>query len=454
MTGQTTDSPARAVFRHSVMTLGTRLGTVLVNIPTSILVARLLGTEGQGAYASAIIFPTVFAFIGLLGVDASHTFLLSRRSATLGQINSQSLRLAAVLSVVVTAAYLVFVRLYGGAEKVGLSGVLTMAAAIVPILLAKYLSVALLLGLGRIKWFNAANVVQAVSLLVLMCVNMFWLHGGVRGALLAYMVSEITVSLMAFRVAVLEASGRPLLERPPPGLLKRSLVYGLQGHAGNVLTQFTYRFDMFLVLTFAGLGAQGLYSIAVILAEKLSHIPQSVQVVLFPKLSSLSAEEANALTPRILRSALSLTVLAGLALFLLSRPLLLLFYGTAFLPALKAFRILLPGIVALSIAKILSGDFSGRDKRIFHTVATAAGFVVNLALCLLWIPRHGIEGAAWASTVAYSLQSLLALFFFTRLSGNGFAESLLLRGEDVRLYRAALLERFGRSGGAGDADGP
>jgi O-antigen/teichoic acid export membrane protein len=444
MSEQAAVSPARAVFRHSVMTLGSRMGIVLINIPTSILVARLLGTEGQGLYASAIIFPTMFAFIGLFGVDAAHTFMLSRRSATLGQINAQSVRVAAVLSLAVTAAYVVFTRFYGQAQGAELAGVLSMAAAVIPVLLVKYLSVALLLGLGRIKWFNAANIVQAATLLGLMCLNLFVFHGGVRGALISYMVSEVTVSLIAFRVAALEAGGSPLFERPPAGLLKRSMVYGLQGHVGNVLTQFTYRFDMFLVLTFAGLGAQGLYSIAVILAEKLSHIPQSVQVVLFPKLSSLSAEEANALTPRVLRSALFLTAVAGIVLFLVSRPLLLLFYGTAYLPALRSFQILLPGIVALSIAKILAGDFSGRDRRVFHTVATAAGFAVNLALCLRWIPRYGLEGAAWASTAAYSIQSVLALIFFKRLSGNGFAESLIIRREDVRLFRAAVFRRLGK----------
>lgn len=449
MSEQTPESPARAVFRHSVMTLGTRVGIVLINIPTSILVARLLGTEGQGLYISAIIFPTMFAFMGLLGIDTSHTFLLSRRSATLGQINAQSLRLAVALSVTATAAYAVFVHFYGRTQGPELARVLWMGAAVVPILVAKYLSVALLLGLGKIKWFNTANMVQAGGLLCLMCLNLLWLGGGVKGALLAYMLSEIAVSLTAFRVATRETGRGPLLETPPPGLFKRSLVYGMQGHVGNVLTQFTYRFDMFLVLTFAGLGSQGLYSIAVILAEKLSHIPQSVQVVLFPKLSSLSAEEANALTPRILRSALFATAVAAVLLFVLSRPLLLLFYGTPFLPALKAFRILLPGVVALSIAKILAGDFSGRDRRVFHTIATAAGFAVNLILCLVWIPRHGIEGAAWASTAAYTLQSAVALVFFRRLSGNGFAESLIIRREDVRLYRAAVMGRLRKRGAAG-----
>jgi O-antigen/teichoic acid export membrane protein len=438
------DSPGRTVFKHSVMTLGTRLGIVLINIPTSILIARVLGTEGQGAYTSAVIFPTLFAFIGLLGVDAAHTYLLSGRRAGVPEINGQSVRLTVLLGLIIVPLYLIFVRFYPAARTPGLAQTLSLGAVIVPVLLAKYLSVALLLGLHRIKWFNVANTVQAVALLALMSANLLLFRGGVRGALVAYAVSEIAVTLVAFGVARREVGPGRLVARPPAGMLRRSLVYGLQGHFGNILIQFTYRFDMFLVLSIVGLAAQGLYSIAVILAEKLSHIPQSVQVVLFPKLSSLPTEEANRLTPRVLRNSLFLTFVAAVALYLLSRPLLLLFYGSPFLPALRAFRILLPGIVMLSIAKILAGDFSGRDRRIYHTIASAIGFGVNLALNIVWIPRIGIEGAAWASTIAYSLQSLVMLGFFRKLSGNGIAESVFVRREDFALYGRLLRGRLGR----------
>jgi O-antigen/teichoic acid export membrane protein len=444
MERQANESPARSVLRHSAMTLGTRVGIVLINIPTSILVARLLGAEGQGSYASAVIFPTLFAFIGLLGVDAAHTYLLSGNRAPVAQINAQSLRLVVVLSLVVTPLYLAFVHLYHGAADPRLASILSLGAAIVPILLAKYLAVALLLGLGRIKWFNIANAVQAAALLGLMCLNFFVFKGGVRGAVTVYMLSEVTVTGIAIVVARREVGAGPLFETPAPGLFRRSIVYALQGHVGNVLIQFSYRFDMFLVLSMVGLAGQGLYSIAVVLAEKLSHIPQSVQVVLFPKLSSLPVAEVDRLTPRVLRSSLFATAVAGAVLFLVSRPLLLLFYGTPYLPALRAFQVLIPGIVALSIAKILAGDFSGRDRRIYHTIGTAIGFGVNLALCLVWIPRAGIEGAAWASTVAYTVQSVVVLVFFRKLSGNGILESTVIRGEDLKLYWGHFRARMGR----------
>lgn len=445
---ETGESTARAVFRSSAMTFGTRVAITLINVPTSIMIARILGADGQGTYASAVVFPTMFAFFGLLGLDAAHTFLISRGRCSLSQVSGQSLILTVVLSAVITPLYLVFMRFYEGAGDPELRAILNLAAVLIPILLVKYLSVAIFLGLKRIRLFNLVNLTQAAALLAFMCLNLFVLDGGVRGALVAYAVSEALVIVFTFVTVRRGTAGGPVFEKPPPGMFKKSIVYGLQGHIGGMLVQFTYRFDMFLVLSMLGLKAQGFYSISVLLAEKLSHIPQSVTVVLFPQVSSLSSDDANALTPRVTRNSLFLVLVAGAVLYLVSRPLLLLFYGTEFLPALKAFQILIPGIVTLSVAKILSSDLSGRDRRIYHTVATAIAFATNIGLCLAWIPRYGIEGAAWASTVAYTLQSVIMLAFFTRLSGCGLAETVVIRREDLALY-GGLVRKLVRRGDGG-----
>jgi O-antigen/teichoic acid export membrane protein len=443
------ESAGRSVLRHSVLTFGTRVAIVLVNIPTSVLVARLLGVEGQGAYSSSVILPTLFAFAGLLGVDSAHTFLLSKKQFTRAQICGQSVVLTAALAAVITPLYLLFLRFYGPAQDPALRPLLAVAAALVPVLLAKYLSVAFMLGLEDIRKFNLANLLQAVVLLALMCVNLFVLRGGVRGALLSYLASEVVVTAVGVAVArrAASAAGERLVGRPPAALLRRSLVYGLQGHAGNILVLFTYRFDTFLVLSMAGLPAQGLYSVAVLLAEKLSHIPESVQVVLFPRLSALAPADANRLTPRVVRNSLLATAAAAVALWLLSGPLLLLFFGSEFHGSLAAFRVLIPGVVMLSIGKILSTDLSGRDKRVHYTAATAVAFGVNVALCVAWIPRWGVVGAAWASTVAYTVQAAVMLALFRRLSGRGLRETVVPGREDLALIRATALGLLRRGAG-------
>jgi len=43
------------------------------------------------------------------------------------------------------------------------------------------------------------------------------------------------------------------------------------------------------------------------------------------------------------------------------------------------------------------------------------GLIVNIALNLLWIPRHGALGAAWATLISYTVCGMLATWLITDL---------------------------------------
>ena len=81
------------------------------------------------------------------------------------------------------------------------------------------------------------------------------------------------------------------------------------------------------------------------------------------------------------------------------------------------------------------------------TIAMGIGFALNLSLNILWIPRHGLLGAAWASTVSYSTQSAIMAFLFWRITAISPLKLILPRLSDARLYAEALgqlRERLGR----------
>ncbi|MDV7402455.1 polysaccharide biosynthesis C-terminal domain-containing protein, partial [Arthrospira platensis SPKY1] len=107
-----------------------------------------------------------------------------------------------------------------------------------------------------------------------------------------------------------------------------------------------------------------------------------------------------------------MTAAAAVPLALLAMPLLGLLRDGAYLPAVPALWVLLPGVVAFTPGVILAGDFIGRGVPHWNTQASAITVTVNVVLCLWWIPRFGILGAAWASTVAYTLGSGLMVWRF------------------------------------------
>jgi O-antigen/teichoic acid export membrane protein len=59
-------------------------------------------------------------------------------------------------------------------------------------------------------------------------------------------------------------------------------------------------------------------------------------------------------------------------------------------------------------------------------------------LNLAWIPRYGILGASLASSVSYSLVTLVVLIAYLRISDSRLRDAILLRKEDLRRLAGAV----------------
>ncbi len=300
-------------------------------------------------------------------------------------------------------------------------------------MLARFLCLSAFLGLGQIDRYNMLNVISQIILLISLIGILVIGNGGTREAIMAYAFSVLLLVILA--VVWMERRR----ERADPirldgALVKTSLSYGVRGYGSTVFGQLNYRFDQVLVTQFAGTIEQGYYSIAVLMAEKLSHITNSIQLVLFPRVSASTAEDANRITTTACRHALFWVGAGGVALFLLSRFLVRVLYGSAFMPALVPLAWLIPGIFMLSYWKILTVDLSGRNRRLPVTVASGIAAAINTALNFLWIPSHGMLGAAWSSTISYAVQSLVVVIFFLRITRVPAGLLFLPQRGDLEIY--------------------
>ncbi len=428
--------------RQSATTFASRILITIVNIPISILVARTLGVEGQGVYAAAGAFPTLWATTWVLGIDAAHTWALASGRTSLGRVLGNTILWAVLLSVLAVPSYLLAARLLDPAKVQSLLPVLAITAALVPLVLARSLLLSCFLGMRRIDLYNLLNVISQVLLLVALVLVLLVGKGGTEGAVWAYGASILVFVVLA-SIWVNHKRRRSDPIRPDLPLAKTSLSYGLRGYGATVFGQLNYRFDQVLVTQFSGITEQGYYSIAVLMAEKLSHITNSIQLVLFPRVSATSgrsAADANRITTTACRHALFWVGLAGVAMYLLSRPLIRILYGSEFLPALAPLAWLIPGIFLLSFWKVLTVDLSGRNRRFPTTMASGIAFVVNTALNFLWIPKYGMLGAAWSSTISYAVQSLVVAVFFLRITGVGAGKLVIPERGDIEIYRRIVSE--------------
>ncbi len=433
--------------RESLKTFGSRILLVLANFPISVLVFRTLGAEGQSIYSSATTLATSSVVIGLLGVDAAHTYYLASGRYRPARVLANSILVLAVLSLLLIPVFRPLIRLLTSGKEDLLGPYLTLASWLIPAVGARYLLLSIFMARRRIEVFNLLYVAGNLLLLVLLAVGFALRPAEPSWALWSFLLSQLFMVAWAvvwvWRSEIRSAKDLDL--KPSWTLLRDSLHYGLRGFLGTLLTTFIYRFDTILVIRWLGGAAQGHYFLAVFLAEKLTHITASVQAVLFPHISAATSDEANRLTPRVCRHTLLWVLLTGAILFA-AAPLGRIVYSRGFLPCIAPIRILLPGIAALTISKLLSADLSGRDKRFVPTLFMALSLGLNLLLNLLWTRAYGIQGAAWASTLAYVAQAGLMLVYFWRVTGVKPSRVLFPDRQDLQAY-GELLERLTRRRG-------
>jgi O-antigen/teichoic acid export membrane protein len=218
-------------------------------------------------------------------------------------------------------------------------------------------------------------------------------------------------------------SWRPRLDRE---VLRPLLHLGLRGHAGNVVQTFNYRLDVLLLQGFLGQAAVGLYNVGTLLAEVIWYLPNAVSSALLPHVAATNDRDQ---TPRVARWTLLLTAIGSVGLLLIAWPALA-WFRPQYLPAVTPMAVLLLGVVALGVHKVLASDLSGRGMPQYPSITSAVALVITIVANLLLIPIFGIVGAALASTLAYTTQTLLLIVIYTRQTGSRPRDLLLPRPAD------------------------
>lgn len=431
----TASSTGAGTFAKGTLTILTaNILNFLIGIATSIILARVLGPEGRGIYGLAMLLPSFIVTFGNFGIGPATVYYVARREFLLKEILGNNVLLSLGFGIIGIFAGLVLVLFFRETLFPGvLARYLFLAVPIIPLNLFFSYVYYLLLGAQRIKEFNYIQIAQSVLLLGFVVLTLLALSGGLIGAILAWLFTWLIVDALVLWQAKVVAGGIKFI--PNKSYIKKATTYGIQAHISNILGFFNYRVDMLLVNGFLGTAAVGIYTVGVGMAERLWLFSQAASTVLLPLVAAETEEERRKeFTPLVARTVLELTTLGAMVLALLSRWIIFLFFGEEFMPAVGVLQALLIGIVALSAGLVLSNDISGRGFPNLNIYIGVASVATNVVLNILWIPRYGIIGAAWASTISYTISFFMALFFYCQLSGNRWTLVILPKLSDWVLY--------------------
>lgn len=408
----------------------TRVARLILGITTSFVLAGMLLPEGRGQYALLVLVPGMLNALGQLGLPSAMSFFAGR-GMRIDQLQRLGWGLAAGLSVVLVGGTILLLPLLTETVLQAVDEeLIPLALASVPFQLASAFAGSALIGRQVMRNYNLIIVAQSVLMLVGVVVLVGGLDLGVTGALTSY----VTVAVIVAIATAIEL-GRVVRSSPPEGPsvhIGPFVSYGLRIYPASVTGYFSLRVDVLILGAMLGdATAVGLYTFAVSLAEPVFMVPDSISTVFYPRVAGMERGRADALAPQVSRFTLLVTVLVVIAFvppaWLATNVIL-----PTFADSLVPFLILLPGIVALSVSKVLSGYIGGLGLPLHVARASLVNLVVNVMANVILIPVLGIAGAALASLISYTVHATMLAIIASRLARRPTLEYVVPTSAEVR----------------------
>jgi O-antigen/teichoic acid export membrane protein len=427
----------------TAVTLAARFALVSLNAILTVITSRGLGVVGRAIFAETSNAMYLAAAISHTGLGVANAYFAAGR-AERGALVANTM----VASVATFALSVVVV--YVGRLTGLLTDDVTSALAIiagVPLLTAIGLLNYVLLGSKRIIRYNAITVLQPVLLLCLYAVLLLVHRFEVSTAIVGLVVSQVPVLVLA--LAWLLRGVEPSRIRPSVALLRQCLAYAGAAQLGGLLVLANSRIGLYLVDPLAGRVEVGILSVALVIAEALSNLPQSLTVPLFSESAQVATDGAAstaraALVSRVGFLAVALLSVPLVAVTVIASPLV---FGPEFQALPTAVVLLVPSIIATA-PRLTSWTYlqsAGRPDLI--VAPAAAGLAINVLLAVFLVPSFGANGACIAMSGSSVTMAAWLVHRHARLSRIPVRDLLAPRPADLLLALANLRALMRRTAG-------
>lgn len=399
---------------------------IFCGVISSVITARWIGPEGNGIIAGLVVYPALFMTIGSLGIRQSTTYFLGK-----GIYPEDKLKTAITQIWIVTTLFSLIVCycLMTYFSKSG-SNELWVFLALLPIpfnLFVTYNS-GIFLGKNDIRTFNRVNWIPPLISLFLIVILVALIGLGVSGALVASVGGPLFMAiLMLFKNDFLKAFSFNYDLRIIKSMLSLGVIYALS----LLIINLNYKADYILLDKLSSAYELGIFSKGDGIVQYLWQIPMVLSTIVFARSAVSKDEKAFSYkVAQLLRLSFILVGGASALLFIFSKWIIVAMYGKVFEPSAAVLNILLPGVVVLTIFKVMNMDLAGKGKPWVAMKAMLPSLVINIVINTLLIPKYGASGSAIASTTSYVFAGLLFLFFYSKEVGIPIREIIRFRRSD------------------------
>jgi O-antigen/teichoic acid export membrane protein len=255
--------------------------------------------------------------------------------------------------------------------------------------------------------FTQLSLLQLTVSVGLAVYGVVALGKGVLGVLTANAAGAGVLLVASLLVIVRDC--RPSLSKGP---LKSLLSFGMPAVPNSLATWVLTFSDRYLLSRMATLDQVGLYSVGYRFGQLINALLVGpFRTAWLPYAFSMEKRpEARATFSRVVTYNLLVFVGAGLAISCLGHDLVRLMAASPFHQAYRVIPWIVLAYVCYGMYRTIDIGILVTEQNRFRACVGPFGALINLGLNFWLIPRHGMMGAAWATTVAYGGMMLLVFF--------------------------------------------
>lgn len=435
--------------KNSLLNFTSNILLIIIGLFSTVLIARLLGPEGQGVYTLIILLPTMLVTFLNLGIGPATVYFTGSKKYSLNTIISTNIVLSFILSIVAVIIGLIAILIFKGSTFEGApTTALLTVLFILPFLFFSSFMQAIYQGTENFKRYNYIQISSKLIQILTLIIMVFFVDLSLRGVLSSFIIGNCMPSILIL-LYLLKDKVKINLKDFSLSLTFDFLKYGYRAHLSNIVAFLNYRLDILMISFFLNPMAVGIYNVAVAIAERLWIFSQPLSTTLFPRISTIKNEnERSILTAKVARNTLYISAIFGLIFFMISDVVVFLLFGEEYSKASIIIKILLFGITFFAAERILSNYFAGTGTPEINLYTGLITLISNAILNVILIPKYGISGASLSTSISYSLTFFVKIFLFSNTTKINVLEILVINKNDFRMYKALftkITERFGAS---------
>ena len=385
-----------------------------------ILIARKLGAEAYGVFATAYALTVLAGYLMELG---THWWTIqegSRDHDRLPVLLGSGLTVNAVMFAVL------YVVLAGTVSMLAPNPVMTFLLVIFPYGLVLTVQNGLASVYSSYQTMEVNALFQGLApISILATYLVFSINDlSLNNVGLAYVVGGGIVTGIWFLVTMRKVQPRVSLRN-----IRTTLASSYQYALSTTLGQIYFKTDIVMLTILAGPREAGIYAAAFKLVEIVYKVAIMAGRVFAPavfKASRDSQKTFQTLVSLMIRSLAVIGLLAGIVAFLLAEEIILFMFGDNFAASVPVLRVLGGVMATTCMMVVLQLLLSSIDMHFQRVASVGVALVIQIAANALLIPKFGAQGAAVATLFSAVMLILMYTYASSRHGGFKFVRWLLV----------------------------